>query len=50
MRLVNADGRGLASVGITTMKVQLNNLEATQTFIAYQCQLFLTVISWLGMG
>jgi len=36
MQLVNADGRGLASVGVTTMKVQLNNLEATQTFVVVE--------------
>ena len=36
MQLVNADGRGLASVGVTTMKVQLNNLAAIQTFVVVE--------------
>ena len=35
MQLVNADGRGLASMGVTTIKVQLNNLEAT-TFVVLE--------------
>lgn len=34
--LVNADGRGLTSVGLTTMRIQLNNLKTTQTFVVVE--------------
>ena len=36
VRLVNADGRGLAPVGLTTMKVQLPNLTTHQTFVVVE--------------
>ena len=36
VQLVNADGRGLTSVGLTTMRVELNSLVATQTFVVVE--------------
>ena len=35
--LVNADGRGLTSVGLTTMKVHLPNLISYHTFVVAEC-------------
>ena len=36
VKLVNADGRGLTSVGLATMKVGLPNLTAHQTFVVVE--------------
>ena len=37
VRLVNADGRGLTSVGLTTMRVGLPSLITHQTFVVAEC-------------
>ena len=36
VKLINADGRGLSSLGPTTMKVQLNDLKAKYTFVVVE--------------
>ena len=37
MRLVNADSRGLTSVGLATMTVNLPGLTSPQTFVVTEC-------------
>ena len=37
VRLVNTDGRGLTSVGLTTMRVGLPSLTTHQTFVVAEC-------------
>lgn len=36
VKLMNADGRGLSSLGLTTMKVQLNDLKVNHTFVVVE--------------
>ena len=48
VQLVNADCRGLASVLVTTVMVQLNNVQATQSLVAAECISAWVIGGWLS--